>query len=78
MHDSLNFSELKQLGFAENRDGTNDPRCVSFTKEIKGFKIHIDAWMQVTLHKKGWEGDPILLVCQDKIDLEHLIEFLNF
>lgn len=73
----LDFDKLKELGFVEENDGSEDPRGVDWNIRNDNFHLYIDAWGEVKLARRNPDTDYITIEVNNISELEDVVNFIS-
>lgn len=68
--------KLKQMGFIEENDGTEDSRGVDWNIRNDKFHLMIDPWCEVKLRRLNPDSDFITIHVDDLSELQGVIDFI--
>lgn len=73
----VSIEKLLELGFVQYDDGSGDARGITWDYDAPTSRIHVDAYWDISLSKKGFDGENVKVQIECLTDLEDLIQFVD-
>ena len=73
----ITAEKLKEMGFIEENDGSDDPRGIDYNIRNDNFHLMIDPWGDVKLARLNPDSDYVSLMVDTIYDLQCVIDWIS-